>query len=333
MKSALKLLLGVAVFALAALSPASRPADAQTPSPYCQYGTATYNAVLCAQYGGSTSVYCQAGTTYYNAALCAQNSGSSSSLYCQAGTTYYNAALCAQYSGSSSSLYCQAGSTYYNAALCTQYGGASSPYCQAGTLTYNAALCTQYGGSNTLYCQVGTVNYNAALCAQSSNLYCQVGTANYNASLCSQFNVSQASSVVVRSTASGVDCGSRASISLEVRTAVGAQVPDGTSVLLSVNLGTISPTQVTTNLGRAQATYSAPPNGTGTITVTATAGTVSGTTIMALDCEPVAPTRVPTVAPAVVAAVPPAASAPQLPVTSPAITPPNTGDAGLASSD
>ena len=354
MKLALKLLLAAAVFVTAALSSATGPfesVEAQTPSPYCQYGSATYDAVLCAQYtahcqvgtvnynaalcaqyggSGTTSLYCQVGTVNYNAALCAQYGGASSSLYCQVGSTYYNAVLCAQYGGSSSSsLYCQPGTTYYNAALCAQYGGAASPYCQAGTLTYNATLCAQYGGSTGIYCQVGTANYNAALCAQSSNLYCQVGTASYNPALCSQFNLGQPSEVIVRSTASGLDCGTRASISLEVRAVGGSQVPDGTSVLLSTNLGTITPTQVTTNLGRAQATYSAPVAGTGTITVTATSGTVSGNTIMALDCAPVVPpTPAPTVAPAIVIPVPTAA-APQLPV----IQPPNTGDAGLASTD
>src|SRR3970040_756895 len=119
MKLALKLLLAAAVFVTAALSSAAgpvEPVEAQTPSPYCQYGSATYDAVLCAQY----TAHCQVGTVNYNAALCAQYGGSgTTSLYCQVGTTYYNAALCAQYGGSSSSsLYCQVGTTYYNAALC-----------------------------------------------------------------------------------------------------------------------------------------------------------------------------------------------------------------------
>ncbi len=285
MKSALKLWLAVAVFALAALSSVSRQADAQIPSPYCQYGTLTYNATLCAQYGGTTSVFCQVGTATYNAALCAQ------------------------------------------------YGGAASPYCQAGTATYNAVLCAQSGGAgSSVYCQAGTASYNAVLCAQSPNLYCQIGSTSYNASVCSQYSLGQPAEITVRTNASGLNCGARATITVEVRAIGGAQVPDGTSVVLSTNLGTISPPQAITSLGNVQATYSAPVAGTGTITVTATSGGISGNTVMALNCAPVTPPTPATVAPAIVIAVP-TASAPRLPATSPVIQPPNTGDAGLASID
>jgi hypothetical protein len=290
MKVSLRLLLAVAVFTLALVSAEPRSTEAQTPSPFCQVGSSTYNAVLCAQYGGSTNPYCNVYSGVYNATLCAQyGATTSTSIYCQVGTVNYNAALCAAYGGSSANIYCQPGTATYNATLCAQYGGSSvNPYCQAGTATYNPGLCAQLTGN-------------------------------------------QPGHLVVSTTASGLDCGARATITVSVQSVTGSQVPDGTSVTLSASMGTVSPQQGTTTNGNLQASYVAPLTGSGQVTITATAGTATGSTIMALNCAPPTPRPTTVVAVAPVATpVPAAVTAPAAQPATTTITPPRTGDGGLA---
>lgn len=309
-----KLLLAFAIFTLATISAGRRQADAQSP-------------------------YCQVGSGYYNAAYCAQLGGSGYSQYCQVGTATYNAALCAQYGGSGYSQYCQVGSGYYNAALCAQYGGATySQYCQVGTATYNATLCAQYGGSTaSAYCQVGTTTYNATLCAQyggsTYGAYCQAGTVTYNATLCAQYGGGQAGAIVLRANASGLDCGGKAAVTVSVPTLSGSPVPDGTSVLLTATLGTISPTQATTLGGLVQATFAAPSTGSGTATITASVGSVTSSINVALNCVPAAAPAPAQVAPAAVAPVTVPSPAPVAPAASIPIQPPSTGDGGLLSDE
>jgi hypothetical protein len=323
MKTAVQSLIAVAIFALMTVSSGSQPeiAQAQTPSPYCQVGSALYNATTCA----NITTYCTVGSATYNITLCQAYGGTptgttTGDYYCQPAT--YNAALC-----NTSNYYCQPAT--YNAALCNT-SASTNYYCQPAT--YNATLCAQTSTAGNIYCQPAT--YNAALCAQSTtsgSIYCQTGTANYNATLCAQYTQSQPTEVVVRTNASGLDCSGIASINVTVRSLTGAAVPDGTTVTLTATQGTISPASGVTTVGVVNASYSAPPIGTGSATITATAGSAKGTAIIALNCIPRVPTAVPT----------PVIAIPQVPVQPPvtlpapvspgAILPPNTGDGGLLS--
>jgi hypothetical protein len=209
-----------------------------------------------------------------------------------------------------------------------------------GTATYNATLCATYGATNVSpYCQAGTATYNPTLCSQSTSAggVCDAGTATYSGFLCAQYAATQPAEVVLRSNASGIDCGKQATLTLRVTTSTGSGVPDGTTVALVATAGVVTPPQVTTVAGNATAIYSAPLAGTGPVVVTGTAGGKTGSTIMALNCAPAAPRLLPTPAAAVAplpAASLPAAAQPvtlpaSLPQFTPSIIPPNTGDGGL----
>jgi hypothetical protein len=77
---------------------------------------------------------------------------------------------------------------------------------------------------------------------------------------------------------------------------------------------------VSTSGGYATATYTAPSNTNGTATITATSGQGSGYATVTFTCTTTAPA-----APSAPVYVPPSAGVPIG-----VITPPNTGDAGLA---
>ena len=72
------------------------------------------------------------------------------------------------------------------------------------------------------------------------------------------------------------------------------------------------------------AVYTAPTNLGGTVTITATSGSISGSANVTVNCgQPAAPATAP-------AAPQPTISAPRTGTGTSSITPPNTGDAGLA---
>jgi hypothetical protein len=131
-------------------------------------------------------------------------------------------------------------------------------------------------------------------------------------------NATVATVTVSASPASTV-CASPATISITVKDANGNLAANGTSVTVSGSTGTVSPNVVSTSGGYATTTFMAPDNANGTATVTATSGTGTGYATIAFSCTTTS------TAPAY---VPPAAYPTY---TGPAvITPPNTGDAGLA---
>jgi hypothetical protein len=103
-------------------------------------------------------------------------------------------------------------------------------------------------------------------------------------------------------------------VTVLVRTSGGQNVPNGTTVTVSANIGSVSPTSATTNNGGILVVYTAPASQGGTATITATSGSVSGTTQIQLNCT-TAPTAVPTQPPA--------------PTAVATIAPPRTGDGGL----
>jgi hypothetical protein len=117
-----------------------------------------------------------------------------------------------------------------------------------------------------------------------------------------------------------VSCNGSAFVTFVFRTATGAPVANGTQVNLSASIGTISPAVTVINDGNGGflAVYTAPSNQGGTATLTAVAGGVTATTQIAVNCA--VSTPAPTATPAPPPTLPPASG----------ITPPATGDAGLA---
>lgn len=123
-----------------------------------------------------------------------------------------------------------------------------------------------------------------------------------------------AAQITVSAAPTSIGCQGSAFITAVVKTATGANVPDGTQVQLSTTIGTITPATATTVGGGILAVLTAPANQSGSATVRAQVGTVTGETVVQITC--VQATNTP---------VPPAAT---LPPTG--IQPPATGDAGLA---
>jgi len=129
-----------------------------------------------------------------------------------------------------------------------------------------------------------------------------------------------AASVTVSASPASTTCTSPSTISITVKDANGNLAANGTSVTVSGSTGTVSPNVVSTSGGYATTTFTAPANSNGTATVTATSGTATGYTTVSFSCTTTS------TAPAY---VPPPAAYP--PYGAPAvISPPNTGDAGLA---
>ena len=116
-----------------------------------------------------------------------------------------------------------------------------------------------------------------------------------------------------------VSCNGTSIVSIQVRDALGNPVKPGTAVALSTTLGALSPSSghVTNDAGMVFAFLTAPATSDGTATILATAGSASGTAFVTVSCGA------------------PAATAPPGPTGTVAgvITPPNTGDAGLAASN
>jgi hypothetical protein len=123
-----------------------------------------------------------------------------------------------------------------------------------------------------------------------------------------------ASQISVSAAPTSVGCNGSSFVTVLVRSQSGANVPNGTVVTVSANIGSVSPGTATTNNGGILVVYTAPASQGGTATITATSGSVSGTTQIQLSCT-TAPTAVPTQ---------------PVPTAVATIAPPRTGDAGLA---
>jgi len=136
---------------------------------------------------------------------------------------------------------------------------------------------------------------------------------------------STATNVTVSASPASTTCSSPSSISVTVKDANGNLAPNGTSVTVSASTGTVSPNVVSTSGGYATTTFAAPDNANGTATVTATSGQGTGYATVSFSC-----TGASTTAPSYNPSAP--VYPPSFPTyTGPAvISPPNTGDAGLA---
>jgi len=127
--------------------------------------------------------------------------------------------------------------------------------------------------------------------------------------------------VTVSAAPNAVNCNSISFVSIVVKDAAGLGVADGTAITASTNIGSLNQTSTTTTGGGGGATliYTSPSNSGGTATITATSGGKSGTATIQVTCSP-ATAVPPTIAP----------TATRVPTTS-TVSPPSTGDAGLAS--
>jgi hypothetical protein len=119
---------------------------------------------------------------------------------------------------------------------------------------------------------------------------------------------------------STISCSGTSIVTIQVRDEDGDPVPAGTTVTISTTLGTVEPSagQTTDASGNAFVFLTAPANQGGTATVTAKAGEAEGSTNVTVNCGTANPTA--TTAP------PPTKTTGGGGV----ISPPNTGDAGLA---
>ena len=124
--------------------------------------------------------------------------------------------------------------------------------------------------------------------------------------------VAAATTLTLTASATQIACGSSVFVTVRVNSGYGSlYVPDGTQVTLSTTGGTLNPTTATTVGGNVMATFQAPATH-GQVTISAASGNATNSVTLNVDC------------PVVVVPAPAPVAAPQY------ITPPNTGDAGLA---
>jgi hypothetical protein len=133
--------------------------------------------------------------------------------------------------------------------------------------------------------------------------------------------VGAAATVVAQASPSTVNCNGTSIVTIQVKTAGGQPVAVGTAVTIQASIGSVSPSsgQTTSADGSVFVFYTAPSNAGGAATITARAGNAQGTATVTVNCAAAAPTA--TTAP----------SAPPPTVNPGSISPPNTGDAGIAS--
>jgi hypothetical protein len=130
--------------------------------------------------------------------------------------------------------------------------------------------------------------------------------------------VGPAATVTTNASPASVSCSGTSIVTIQVRDASGDPVASGTPVVIAASMGSVSPSsgQTTDASGSAFVFFTAPANQGGTATITATSGSASGQTTVAVNCG----------ASATATTAPP-------PTVSPGggvITPPSTGNAGLA---
>ncbi len=129
--------------------------------------------------------------------------------------------------------------------------------------------------------------------------------------------VGPAATINVSSSNANLGCGATSIVTITVRGANGQAVLAGTLVNIVANQGSVSPASgQTTADGSVFVFYTAPTNAGGAVTITAASGSALGTTAINVNCS-IAPTQ-----------APPPTTAP-----SGGIQPPNTGDAGLSTSN
>jgi hypothetical protein len=128
-----------------------------------------------------------------------------------------------------------------------------------------------------------------------------------------------AATVTTSASPGTISCSGTSIVTIQVRDADGDPVPAGTAVTIATTLGSVSPTsgQTTDASGNAFVFLTAPANQGGTATVTAESGSAEGSTTVTINCG----------AAATATSAPPATVAPG---GGGVISPPNTGDAGLA---
>jgi len=118
--------------------------------------------------------------------------------------------------------------------------------------------------------------------------------------------------VVVQSPNQALSCANTAIVTVIVRDANGQPVAAGTLVNIQASIGAVSPTSgQTTSNGTLTVFYTAPQSQGGTATITATAGTASGSANITINCGAGIQAQPPTTAPG-------------------GIRPPSTGDGGIA---
>ncbi len=129
--------------------------------------------------------------------------------------------------------------------------------------------------------------------------------------------VGPAATINVSSSYANIGCGATSIVTITVRGANGQAVLAGTLVNIVASQGSVSPASgQTTADGSVFVFYTAPTNAGGAVTITAASGSALGTTAINVNCS-IAPTQ-----------APPPTTAP-----SGGIQPPNTGDAGLSTSN
>jgi hypothetical protein len=126
-----------------------------------------------------------------------------------------------------------------------------------------------------------------------------------------------AATVIAQASPSTVNCNGTSIVTIQVRGANGSPVAVGTAVTIAASIGSVSPSsgQTTSADGSVFVFYTAPANAGGAATITAKAGNAQGTATVQVNCAAAAPTTAP----------PPPTVAPGV------ISPPNTGEAGIAS--
>jgi hypothetical protein len=132
--------------------------------------------------------------------------------------------------------------------------------------------------------------------------------------------VGAAATVVAQASPSTVNCNGTSIVTIQVKTAGGTPVAVGTAVTIQASIGSVSPSsgQTTSADGSVFVFYTAPSNAGGAATITARAGNAQGTATVTVNCAAAQPTAT-------------APSAPPPTVNPGSISPPNTGDAGIAS--
>lgn len=124
------------------------------------------------------------------------------------------------------------------------------------------------------------------------------------------------SQATVSAAPTSLNCNGSSFITAVFRDAAGNPVPNGTQVTITANIGSVSPSTASTNGGSVLVLYTAPATSGGTATITATAGGVSGTATITVNCVQATNTPVP--------------PTPTSPPAGGVIVPPATGDGGLA---
>lgn len=176
-------------------------------------------------------------------------------------------------------------------------------------LTLNGCGCVSGFQSSALLANCGCVGgVNNGLVVAGTNFGTSFGN-NFLNNGCTANQVS----VTVPGSAT---CGSTTNVLVSLRNTINGIALDGTPVVVSSTMGTISPTQTFTSGGIASATLLLPANAAGTATITAAAAGLTGNASIVVSCNVVPVAPAPIVLPA------PIATAPIV------ITGPNTGDGG-----